>query len=34
VSSLVSRVIKDPKARRALAKHERALDTQQETQQD
>jgi hypothetical protein len=34
VSSLVNRVLKDPKARRALAKHERVLDTQQVTQQD
>ena len=34
VSSLVNRILKDPKARRALAKHERALDTQQETLED
>jgi hypothetical protein len=32
VSSLVNRVLKDPKAPRALATHERVLDTQQETQ--
>jgi hypothetical protein len=34
VNSLINRVLKDPKARRALAKHERVLDSQQETLQD
>jgi hypothetical protein len=34
LSSLVNRVLKVPKARRALAKHERALNTQQDTPPD
>jgi hypothetical protein len=33
-SYLVNQVLKDPKARRALATHERVLDTHQENQED